>query len=550
MFKISPIDEAKNKKNMKNYIFDEKLVQKQKQFTQLKFNNSFGHGLLLPKEIDLKDKKGDVVGKDQIWSPVIITDRAELLEATKEIEILYNIKFETIPSNLNLRWSLDSIKSWLEGDDLVPDLTPKEVFEDVKKLYENFCFFRESAWYKVNAIWDIGTYLFMLFNNYPIKEERGLQSTGKTKTMQISKNISCNSTDIMINPSEATLFRETHEKRPTKYIDEAEKLFSFKKGQMESDNRVELINGSYSKGSTIPRIEKVGNKFVCVYYNVYSPTRIGSINGLYGATESRTITQIHTRSPDTDKRGEREPSENDPEWRLIRDNLYLFSLKYWKKIEDCYNNKTLYENIKLKKRDLQIWKPLLAIAEIIDHKLFLEIVNFAEKISLHRKEDFITEGSWDYRILSIIKEILDSGNEIIRPKNIKEKYIQKFSNETEKTPHEKTITTRLDNLGFKELRLPKDMHGVSYQISKENYHIIVSPISDLSNYSSYSSYSSYSLINTKKDMTNSNNSMTENDESQKTRDEYDGKDEYDEVMELNYPKEKKFGDDIEVEKIK
>lgn len=508
--KVSPLDVDDNKTRMNHYIFDESKVLKNKVFTQDKLNeNTFAYGLNLPREIDMKNKFGEVVGQEQVWSPVLITSDCSLIEATKEVEMDYKIKFNDIPQNLQLRWSLELIKSYLEGNNSIPELTPLELFNKIKEKYEEFCFFKESTWYKLNSLWDGGTYLFNLFDNFPIKEERGLAGTGKTKCMKISKNISFNGSEIMINPSEATLFRETNSKRMTKYIDEAEKLFTFKKGLMESDNRVELINGSYSKGSTIPRLEKIKDKYVCFYYNVYSPTRIGSINGLFGATESRTITQVHTRSLDTDRRGEKEPQDNDPDFLIIRDYLYLFGLKYWKQVEECYKNNSLYENLKIKKRDLQIWKPLLSLAKVISEDWFNEIVSFAEKISLQKKEELLQEDSWDYRILSVIKELLDCGTQIIRPKKIREVYNEKFSNETEKTPYEKSITTRLDHLGFKELKQPRDREGISYKITEENFYIIASPISDLVNYSSHSSHSSHSLSNA---VTNDIKSVTNDDE--------------------------------------
>ncbi len=532
---IFPLDPERSKV-MSAYIFDESKVLKKKVFTQLKLDdNTFAYGILLPKERELKDKKGNVVGREQVWSPVLIDSDRNIIEATKEIESTYKIKFESIPEYFPLRWSLESIKGYLEGDDKIPELEPLELFNKIKNKYEDNCFFKEPIWYKINSLWDIGTYFFEIFDNYPIKEERGLPGTGKTKSMKVSKNISFNATDIMINPSEATLFRETNDKRPTKFIDEAEKLFTFKKGQMESDNRVELINGSYSKGSTVPRIEKVGNRFICVYYHVYSPTRIGSINGLFGATESRTITQVHTRSLDNDPRGEKEPQDNDIEFRILRDYLYLFGLKYWKLVEESYRDNSLYENLKLKKRDLQIWRPLLALAKVASDEWFEEVATFAEKLSLQRKEDFLSEESWDYRILAIIKEMIESGIEIIRPKIIKDRYAQKYVQETERPLHEKTITTRLDHLGFKELRQTKDRIGVSYKINKENFEIIAIPICpDLS---SNSSQSSQFFVDNKNSVTNEEKNMMNGDKYEivkiNSHDELTKKDEYDENPQVN-----------------
>lgn len=411
MSEISPLDVIENKKIMNNYIFDEDKVLKKKSFTQLKLNEDvFAYGLNLPKEKEIYDKMGNVVGKEQVWNPVLITSDKKLIEATKENEIKFNIKFESIPTHLPLRWSLESIKGYLEGDDKIPELTPREVAEQIKKSSERISAFREKRWYKINSLRDIGTYVFQLFDAFPIKEERGLQGTGKTKEMKRSKQISFNATDILINPSESTLFRETNDKRPTKYIDEAEKLFTFKKGQVETDNRVELINGSYSKGSSIPRVEKIGNRFVVMYYQVYSPTTIGSINGLYGATEGRAITQIHTRSLDNDPRGEIEIEDNDPEFIILRDNLYLFGLRYWKEIEKIYRDASIWKELKLKKRDLQIWKPILTIAKLVGEDWFGEIVDFAVELSEMKMDELISESSFDYMCLKSLKEVIKSYN--------------------------------------------------------------------------------------------------------------------------------------------
>ena len=161
---------------------------------------------------------------------------------------------------------------------------------------------------------------------------------------------------------------------------------------------------------------------------------------------------------------------------MLRDYLFLFALRNWKKVEENYSDNSLYENLKLKKRDLQIWKPLLAIAKLVGNDWFKEVSEFAEKISLQRKEDFISEDSWDFKILKIVLSILESESEIIRAKEVRTKYIQDYSDETERAPFEKTIIKKLDQIGFKELKQPRDNQGNFYSITKEDFFIIVNPI--------------------------------------------------------------------------
>ena len=528
--KLSPLDLQEKKKVMINFIFKDDDVHKIRTFTQCKFReNLFGYGLFLPKNVPVKNKLGEIVSSEQRWSPVIITSKRGIIEVTKKMEQEHKIKFDAIPENLNLRWSLESIEEFLEDKETIPELEPKELFKKIEGQYNKYIFENNLIWNKINSLWDLGTYVYQLFDAFPISEKRGLQETAKSKRMEVSKNLSFNSTGIMINPSEATLFRETHEKRPTKYFDEAEKLFRWVNGQIEPDNRVELINGSYKKGSSVPRVEKFGNRFRTIYYNCYSPCMIASIKGLYGSTESRAITQYCTRSPDDDVRGETEIIDSDSEWNLLRDYLYLFSLKYWKDIEINYRNDSLYSNLNLKKRDLQIWKPLLAIAKLISDELFLEISKFAEKISGQRREDFIPEDSFDYKVLKIIKEIIQD-TDIIRPKEVRDKYINLYG--SEKVPREKSFSTKLDNLGFRECKEKKDRVGAKYRIDFATFYSIIKPICpDLINYSSQSSQSSHqlksnnssqssqssqllkSLINKNNNVMNKGNSVTNGDES-------------------------------------
>ncbi len=493
------------------HIFDEDQLIKNKVFATDKINeNIFGFGTHIPKFEDVKDKKGNILRKRQILNPIFIHSGKNFIEANDfGIEKTYKIKFSAIPSNPEYRWRLDSIKNFLENKS--PKVNGKEIFENIKKEgYEKFCFFRSKEWYSFHTLWDMGTYLHQIFHNYPIAELRGLMGTAKTKVMKISRLFSLNPTKIMVNPSEATLFRETHEKRPTKYIDEAERLFKWNKGQLESDNRVELINASYSKGSSVPRVEKIGNKFVIIYYECYSPTMIGSIRGLYGATESRAITHIMTKNPDKDDRGnlEVEDFEQKELYQETRDQLYLFALQNWKEIENIYRSIKIKADIK--KRDLQIWKPLLSIAKFIDEELFNEMVRFAEKLSRQRKQDFISEESFDFKILSIVKNLCEE-NTVVRTKEIKKQYMNIYKKDDEKVKQERSFSSRLDNLGFKELR-EKDREGSYFNITKEDFDIIVSPICpDLS---SQSSQSSQSLIKEEKDVMNKDNFVTVDDENE------------------------------------
>jgi hypothetical protein len=224
-----------------------------------------------------------------------------------------------------------------------------------------------------------------------------------------------------------------------------------------------------------------------------------------------------TKALDKDKRGELEIEDYErlEEFQNIRDNLYFFAWDNWQKIEEAYQN-IKAEN--LKKRDFQLWKPILAIAKVISEEVYNRVLEFAEKVSEQKRQDFIPESSLDYMVLEAVKkeiEVVESkiGNE----GRIYIKLISRVVNEKSSyRVAEKTISSHLDKLGFKEFRM-KDREGSYLFITKEIFETIVSPICpSLSNYSPLSSYSSYSYIKEEKESDENKKDMTNNDDKEKS----------------------------------
>lgn len=485
------------------FIWDGKKVLKRKFFSLDIENGKLFFGMLLPKEVD-NIIKGKVIGKMQRSTPVLITNGNALIEWNLRAEENLNISFQNIPSYLPNRWRLEDIKKYLDGRSF--KINGKELLDKIVKQYKYYLFIRNNTWYKVHALWDIGTYFYQIFSTYPFIELRGLAGTGKTKAMTISSFITFNGGEIMINPSEATLFREKDEIRGCTYFDEAEKLWIFNKitKQWEGDIRTELINASHSKQGHVPRQEKIGNRFITRWYSPYGPTMLGSISGLHGATETRAITRITTKSTDKDARGETEPEDDREQvvWWEIRDMCYRLALTHWKEIRDIYSN--FPKDISLKRRDLQLWKPLLSIAKFIDGDLFDEIVNFAQEHARQRLEDLLPDTSFDYCILNALRSCLMKEfrvkNNKLYVNNIKIELCMQTKNShgLEDRYLNRNISSHLDKLGFKELR-QKDRNGAFFYVTKKIFDETVGPICpDLTILSTSSSHSSqYNKYNNK-----------------------------------------------------
>lgn len=464
------INEIKEEHLISQYEFNPDKVIRNKIFPISKINqNLFGYGIFLPKYEQIKNKEGEVTHTEQIFSPLIIASDGKIHPVSKRFEEEYKIKFNDIPPELELRWSLPSIKKYLSGN--IEEIKGQELFEEIKGLYEKYMYFQNPMWYSVHALWDIGTYFFILFRAYPLMELRGIRGSAKTKVMTISNALTFNGCpEIMINPSESSLFRETHTKRITKYIDEAEDLFQVVKGKVITDDRVTFINQSYFWKGAVPRQEKLGNKFITKYYSAYSPTMIGSINGLRGATENRAIVHITTKNPYKDKRGDLEPDTEDTIFEELKDKLYLYALQNWKEIEKIYME--FQNNTQMKSRDFQIWKPLLCIAQHLNDELFTKIITEAEKLT-KVKEEPISENSKEYLLLKCMYELLTTNQQhqgLILIKDIRKKYPS-----DDYKPHNKTIGRILDGLGFMEKKDHSDKgngYDVSFDFFKETVNNI------------------------------------------------------------------------------
>lgn len=426
------------------FVLDEEKVLRRVPFAQfLTKTGALGVGLLLP--YDRADDKGNIT---QEWRPVIVTSARIFSPVFQGENRALGIRFESIPAEMPLRYSLVASKRWSKNMDAALD--PRALYEDIKAAYQEFLYFRKE-WYAVHACWDLATYFFMLFPAFPYLELRGMRGAAKTKVMALSSCLTFNASPILTSPSEASLFRTVHDQRPTLYLDECENLFRVVKGKVETDGRVEVINSGYTSDGYVPRVERVGSKFITQVYHTYCPKMLASIAGLHGATENRAILHVMTRALDNDPRGEKEIDRNDPRWKALRDQLFRFMLTDWERIKAAYDAIGA-ENISgLKKRELQLWRPLLAVARILGPDVEKELLGVAgRQQELNRAED-ISEGSWEYLLLERAYQLVKGGQRVL--------YLAELAEAipSEERPHNnKALARILDGLGFRDFERIKD----------------------------------------------------------------------------------------------
>jgi hypothetical protein len=174
-----------------------------------------------------------------------------------------------------------------------------------------------------------------------------------------------------MGPSEEVLFRVIDSCHSAIGIDELDKLYiNYKKYA----NVFALLDSGYTRGLPAYRYEVVeGNRKLVSYdgFGLKVFTRTGEISKEL-LSRSITINMLRNRGF---KKLLRDPTPSD--FQQIRDAMYAYRLKRWRKVKDSY------ESIKNKEylsgRVADIFYPLLTMARIVSKKLFREVLEFAEE---------------------------------------------------------------------------------------------------------------------------------------------------------------------------
>ncbi|MEX0597873.1 MAG: hypothetical protein WD512_15385 [Candidatus Paceibacterota bacterium] len=152
----------------------------------------------------------------------------------------------------------------------------------------------KEEYYKIIALWIIGTYFHHNFPSYPYLFFNATKGSGKTRTLRLITYLSKNG-EMLNSLTEAVLFRT----KGTLAIDEFEGIN--RKGR---ENLIELLNSAYKKGIKVKRMKKSvtksGEEQVPEEFEVYRPILLANITGMESVLGDRCITLTLEKSPKTE----------------------------------------------------------------------------------------------------------------------------------------------------------------------------------------------------------------------------------------------------------
>jgi hypothetical protein len=405
-------------------------------------------GVNLPCEV--KDAKGRV--KIREFHFLISSKREKILCHGEELSKL-RLKLKHSVVKLPNRWSLESVKSWLEGEAKVE---PNELYIAVKTALETYIEFEDSTVYDFLTLWIIGTYFFHLFQSYPYLYIGGMKQVGKTKLLTLL-SLLCYNAIFSNNISTASAFRLIQSGRCTLLMDETEKLSN---PEREVDFRNMLFAG-YKKGVLIYRTHK--DTLKPEPFEVYSPKALANIKGLEDVLEDRCIPNIMKRGKNLQIVNAEVPLDS-PTWQQIRDMLYIFYLSYFNELSELSACSELYGEA-LKQRELELWHPILTLARFFDRyfpELYKRMRDFAVKKSTEKLVENLTE-TFDFLLVqTLTSKVLENG--FYKVKAIRDAMASNFD-EPQKWLTTRWVGNALRRLGFTEKR--RFGSGYEYFLAKD-----------------------------------------------------------------------------------
>ncbi len=350
--------------------------------------DDFKEGITLFKGSD-DFKEGIILGKN------ILLNNVELMKLGGKIiekgenqikKIGLNYKHQLEPNKSY--WSNEgdySIKEYLntKEDKLIED--KKEFYDMIYNKIEHYIDISDKDIFDVATCWVIGTYFYELFETYGYLYFRGMRESGKSKFKKILRLIGFNGQEAS-SISEASFFRTIENTKGLLCLDEYEKMDTDRKRATDL-----LLNAGIEQGATVKRydVDLKGNRS----FDVYCPKIICNITGLPITTQSRCVTIEMART--ITNKGKLKPRIKDPDWKLLRNMCFCFTMEHWKEIKKIYEN---YDYSEINNREEDLWRPILSIASFFGKDIEDNCKSYCEKITEKMRNDEL-DVNIDYQLL-------------------------------------------------------------------------------------------------------------------------------------------------------
>lgn len=318
------------------------------------------------------------------------------------------------PAGVVPGWSAVGRRRWLEGH--TPDLAT--LFQEIQALAGEFIVFPDELMPgapAVVALWTMLTYCYPAWPAVPYIHITGPLGSGKSRLLEFLFRLAWRATSAS-SMTAGVVFRTLHERGGTFLIDEAERL-----GEKSShmSELLTLLLAGYKAGGRVSRLQRDGQGYHPVHFDVFGPKVLASIGDLVPTLTSRSIRSRMLRTAGDRPEVQARMDACSERWQTLRDDLHTFSLTHAGAILQVANTTDPLAG-GMSGRDAELWRPLLGLAQLCRRGTYDDLPSrireYADRVISESVED--TSPDPDRILVCLLTEAVVTGQADLTPKDL------------------------------------------------------------------------------------------------------------------------------------
>lgn len=183
-----------------------------------------------------------------------------------------------------------------ETEAALPEVARDEgagILDETERQYRAYVAWANDHQPVAFALWTAHTHAAEASDTTPyLSIESAEPESGKTRTLEVAEHLAARAW-MLVEPSEAAMFRKIERDHPTLLLDEADALWGAKADGREGLRA--LLNAGYRRGATVPRVVGDGAGMTVQDFPVYGPKALAGLAGRLPRTVASRAIPIRLR---------------------------------------------------------------------------------------------------------------------------------------------------------------------------------------------------------------------------------------------------------------
>ena len=335
---------------------------------------------------------------------VDIIDR-EMRNATTPYRLREDVKILSLPTKYRVWLLRTSLR--VKNQKKIRFKGKNKLFQKLLQKHSHYLWHSDKRHHILVVCWILATYLYPMFQLFPILAFTGLRRSGKGTNLTFIDKSAWNTTGSLITPTKASLGRQAMWLRPTFIIDEMDYM-----SRSEEYSAVRaLIESCFEKGRAISIVNTETGDIQ--KFETFAPCAYASRNIMF--IEDKVIPVLMEETKDIRYGKRRSDLDTDADFNEIVGECIKFALIHHREVLREYEN--IEPTSLLYGRDYQLWRPILAVAKVVCPEYYNDLFQLSTEIAETKKEETLV-GSVELCLLRMLVQKGEMLNEPIYLKDL------------------------------------------------------------------------------------------------------------------------------------